>query len=192
MAGSASDVTQAYNESLAINVKGSLGDVCTASDASIFNGTFVKPIDKGSLAPPNGSGYIVRVHARSGVQEGLMLDLKSGMSDLSIEVEFRIDPKLPAPGLAFGFADGLNQTIASVISIQDGVHMIVDEKGCGKASVLFPKIPVLKGDYKVTVFLITEDALHPYDQVEHCIKFRITQDHYEQGIVSLPHKWQIP
>ena len=192
MAGSASDVTQAYNESLAINVKGSLGDVCTASDASIFTGTFVKPIDKGSLAPPNGSGYIVRVHARSGVQEGLMLDLKSGMSDLSIEVEFRIDPKLPAPGLAFGFADGLNQTIASVISIQDGVRMIVDEKGCGKASVLFPKIPVLKGDYKVTVFLITEDALHPYDQVEHCIKFRITQDHYEQGIVSLPHKWHIP
>jgi len=192
MAGSSSDITQAYNESLAINIKGSLGDVGSASDASVFAGAFVKAIDKGSVAPPQGSGHIVRVHAKSGSQEGLMLNLKSGMSDLSIEVEFRIDPKLPAPGLAFGFADGLNQTIASVISIQDGVHMIVDEKGFGKASVLFPKIPVLKGDYKVTVFLVTENALHPYDQVEHCIKFRITQDHYEQGIVSLPHQWQIP
>jgi lipopolysaccharide transport system ATP-binding protein len=67
--------------------------------------------------------------------------------------------------------------------------MNVDEHGRGKGSVTFPKIPLLKGDYAVTVFLSTEDALHPYDQVEHCIKFRVTQDHFEQGIVSLPRRW---
>ena len=106
-----------------------------------------------------------------------------------MDVEFRIDPNLPTPGLAFGFSDGLNQTVASVISVHDGAKLKIDANGHGKGSVTFPKIPLLKGDYAITVFLSTEDALHPYDQVEHCIKFRVTQDHFEQGIVSLPRRW---
>ena len=188
MAGSASDVTQAYNESLAL---GSL------PEAAIFAGALHGQPTTGADAqpkasdtpPPTGSGHIVRVAARSGSQEALFLNLKSGVSDLTLDVEFRIDPDLPSPGLAFGFSDGLNQTIASVISIHDGVKLTVDAQGRGKGTVTFPKIPLLKGEYAVTVFLSTEDALHPYDQVTHCIKFRVTQDSVEQGIVTLPHTW---
>ena len=91
--------------------------------------------------------------------------------------------------MAFGFSDGLNQTIASVISVHDGVKLTVDAQGRGKGTVSFPKIPLLKGEYAITVFLSTEDALHPYDQVTHCVKFRVTQDSVEQGIVTLPHSW---
>ena len=189
MAGSAADVTQAYNESLAV---GALGDAVAATDAALFAGTSAKPSGTSSAPPPEGSGHIVRVHAKSGSQEGLMLQLKSGESDLHIEVEFRIDPKLPAPGLAFGISDGLNQTVASVISIHDGARLKVDAEGRGKGSITFTKLPLLKGDYAVTVFLSTEDALHPYDQVENCIKFRVTQSSLEQGIVSLPHHWNMP
>ena len=188
LAGSASDVTQAYNESLAL---GSLPEA--ASFGGALPGQHVSGADaqpKASDAPPpTGSGHIVRVTARSGSQEGLFLNLKSGISDLTLEVEFRIDPELPAPGLAFGFSDGLHQTIASVISIHDGVKLTVDAQGRGKGTVSFPKIPLLKGEYAVTVFLSTEDALHPYDQVTHCVKFRVTQDSVEQGIVTLPHSW---
>jgi lipopolysaccharide transport system ATP-binding protein len=188
MAGSASDVTQAYNESLAL---GSLPEA--ASFAGALPGQHVFGADAQPKAsdtpPPTGSGHIVRVAARSGSQEGLFLNLKSGVSDLTLDVEFRIDPELPAPGLAFGFSDGLNQTIASVISIHDGVKLTVDAQGRGKGKVTFPKIPLLKGEYAVTVFLSTEDALHPYDQVTQCVKFRVTQDSVEQGIVSLPHNW---
>ncbi len=189
MAGSAADVTQAYNESLAV---GALGEAVAAPDAALFAGTSAKPSDAASTPPPQGSGHIVRVHAKSGSQEGLMLQLKSGESDLHIEVEFRIDPKLPPPGLAFGISDGLNQTVASVISIHDGARLKVDAEGRGKGSITFTQLPLLKGDYAVTVFLSTEDALHPYDQVEHCIKFRVTQSSLEQGIVSLPHHWNMP
>jgi lipopolysaccharide transport system ATP-binding protein len=188
IAGSASDVTQAYNESLAL---GSLPEAASFAGALLgqsSTGADAQP--KASDAPPpTGSGHIVRVTARSGSQDGLFLNLKSGISDLTLDVEFRIDPELPAPGLAFGFSDGLNQTIASVISIHDGVKLTVDAQGRGKGTVTFPKIPLLKGEYAITVFLSTEDALHPYDQVTHCIKFRVTQDSVEQGIVTLPHSW---
>jgi len=192
MAGSASDVTQAYNESLAASAFSASGDTSLGmSKAEQLVGTSSSKQDstEPTSPPPVGSGHIVKAIARSEGQEGLYLNLKSGVSDLTLDVEFRIDPNLPTPGLAFGFSDGLNQTVASAISVHDGAVMKVDEHGRGKGSVTFPKIPLLKGDYAVTVFLSTEDALHPYDQVEHCIKFRVTQDHFEQGIVSLPRRW---
>jgi len=188
MAGSASDVTRAYNESLALGSLPEAASFAGALPGQPTTGADAPP--KASDAPPpTGSGHIVRVTARSGSQEGLFLNLKSGVSDLTLDVEFRIDPELPAPGLAFGFSDGLNQTIASVISIHDGAKLTVDAQGRGKGTVTFPKIPLLKGEYAVTVFLSTEDALHPYDQVTQCVKFRVTQDSVEQGIVSLPHSW---
>jgi lipopolysaccharide transport system ATP-binding protein len=188
MAGSASDVTQAYNESLALGSLPEAASFAGALRGQPSTGTDAQP-KASDTPPPTGSGHIVRVTARSGSQEGLFLYLKSGISDLTLDVEFRIDPELPAPGLAFGFSDGLNQTIASVISIHDGVKLTVDAQGRGKGTVSFPKIPLLKGEYAVTVFLSTEDALHPYDQVTHCVKFRVTQDSVEQGIVTLPHNW---
>ena len=188
MAGSASDVTQAYNESLALGSLPEAASFAGALPGQPTTGADAQP-KASDTPPPTGSGHIVRVTARSGSQEGLFLNLKSGISDLTLDVEFRIDPELPVPGLAFGFSDGLNQTIASVISIHDGVKLTVDAQGRGKGTVSFPKIPLLKGEYAVTVFLSTEDALHPYDQVTHCVKFRVTQDSVEQGIVSLPHSW---
>jgi lipopolysaccharide transport system ATP-binding protein len=194
MAGSASDVTQAYNESLAASAFSASGESSLGmSKAGQFAGTSTgQPgITEPTSPPPVGSGHIVKAIARSEGQEGLYLNLKSGVSDLTLDVEFRIDPNLPTPGLAFGFSDGLNQTVASAISVHDGAIIKVDSQGRGKGSVTFPKIPLLKGDYAVTVFLSTEDALHPYDQVEHCIKFRVTQDHFEQGIVSLPRRWHV-
>jgi lipopolysaccharide transport system ATP-binding protein len=192
MAGSASDVTQAYNESLAASAFSASGDASLGmSKAGQFAGTSSAQTSttEPTSPPPVGSGHIVKAIARSEGQEGLYVNLKSGVSDLTLDVEFRIDPNLPTPGLAFGFSDGLNQTVASAISVHDGAIIKVDSQGRGKGSVTFPKIPLLKGDYAVTVFLSTEDALHPYDQVEHCIKFRVTQDHFEQGIVSLPRRW---
>jgi len=191
MAGSASDVTQAYNESLAAIVfAGSGSSELDGSKSGQFAGV-TSNLGNTTVAspPPTGSGHIVRAIARSEGQEGLYLNLQSGVSDLTVDVEFKIDPNLPTPGLAFGFSDGLNQTVASVISVHDGANLKIDANGHGKGSVTFPKIPLLKGDYAITVFLSTEDALHPYDQVEHCIKFRVTQDHFEQGIVSLPRRW---
>ena len=190
MAGSASDVTQAYNESLALGSLPEAASFAGALPGQPTTGADAQP-KASDTPPPTGSGHIVRVTARSGSQEGLFLNIKSGVSDLTLDVEFRIDPNLPTPGLAFGFSDGLNQTVASAISVHDGAVIKVDSQGRGKGSVTFPKIPLLKGDYAVTVFLSTEDALHPYDQVEHCIKFRVTQDHFEQGIVSLPRRWHV-
>jgi lipopolysaccharide transport system ATP-binding protein len=87
MAGSASDVTHAYNESLALGSLPEAASFAGALHGQSFTGADAHP--KASDAPPpTGSGHIVRVTARSGSQEALYLNLKSGNSRRG-EVDYR-------------------------------------------------------------------------------------------------------
>lgn len=53
----------------------------------------------------------------------------------------------------------------------------------------FSALPLLKGSYFVTVILLSEDGVHPYDMAKHCITLRVSQDGLTQGVVALPHQW---
>ena len=172
LAGSAAAVTQAYNASLGLS-----------SGADQGERSLQLPV------AASGAGRILSATALCDGQHGRSVHVKSGLSDLTIQVEFAVDPSLPIPGVAFGFADGTGQTVASAVSVHDGVQLFVDATGRGSASATFRKIPLLKGEYSVTVFLVTEDALTAYDQRENCLRFKVAQDSLEQGLVSLKHDW---
>jgi hypothetical protein len=100
-----------------------------------------------------------------------------------------VDPKLPAPGVAVGISDSSERTVASALSTNDGVQIKVDERGFGRAVLIFPQIALLKGRYQVTVILSTEDGVHPYDMAMHCISLQVSQQGLEQGVVALRHEW---
>jgi lipopolysaccharide transport system ATP-binding protein len=89
-----------------------------------------------------------------------------------------------------GFSDATGLTVASAGSVNDGVTLRMDSDGRGQATLLFRRLPLLKGRYSVTCFLTTEDGVHPYDQVEQCLQLEVTQHGLEQGVVTLPHEWQ--
>jgi lipopolysaccharide transport system ATP-binding protein len=173
MQGPASEVAYAYNASLEAADTQPLGLLAQAS----------------ATRPSGGTGHLIRASLHADGQSGSSVQLRSGLSDLTIRVEFMIDPSLPAPGVALGFANGQGQTIASITSVHDAASLQVDHIGHGLAEVTLPAIPLLKGDYTITVFLCSEDALHPYDQAEHCLRFKVVQEHPEQGLVSLPRRW---
>ena len=180
MIGSAAEVTNAYQTSL------------NASSAPTVSQTQAQSIFAGEAAPlaAPGSGKINRIIASAHGVSGRELDLVSGQSDLQITLDFSIDPALPTPSVAFGFSDANNLTVASVSSVNDGATLSADANGHGRAVVLFPKLPLLKGRYSVTGFLLCENALHPYEQVEHSLTLNVTQKGLEQGLVTLPHAWQ--
>ena len=62
--------------------------------------------------------------------------------------------------------------------------------GRGEVVLRFDALPLLKGTYFVTVILLSEDGLHPYDMAKHCITLRVSQEGLTQGVVALPHRWQ--
>jgi len=175
MQGSAAEVTSAYQAEI------------DAPQAS----TQVSPNTTAPIAPPPGAGVgrLVSVQAHVGTQRGSDVALRSERSDLELHIEFAIDPLLPAPGLGIGISDSHERTISSAISQDDGFVPVVDTHGRGRAVVRFSALPLLKGSYFVTVILLSEDGVHPYDMAKHCITLRVSQDGLTQGVVALPHQW---
>ena len=171
MAGTAADVTCAYQASLSASVAAP----CRGSAPSIIAAV--------------GSGRIVRVTANVDGISGTHVKVYSGKSDVVISIAFAIDPALPPPALALGFADSSGLTIASISSHNDGVRITVDADGCGLANAIFPRLPLLKGRYSVTAILLCENAIHVYDLAEQSVILEVVQEGLEQGLVSFPHEW---
>ncbi|HVZ46401.1 MAG TPA: ABC transporter ATP-binding protein [Ramlibacter sp.] len=139
--------------------------------------------------PGTGAAWITRVGASADGCEGTELALRSGRSDLALTFEFAADPALPVPAVALGISDANGLTVASASSHNDGVALRM-QAGRGRASIVFPRLPLLKGDYWITAFLISEDGVHLYEQVDRCVLLHVTQTGLEQGLVTLAHEWQ--
>ena len=184
-------------EAGAVRMQGPAAEVTSAYAASLEPAGLVEPallLLKKDQKPqaPQGSGRILRVSAMADGVTGNAVTLRSGVSDLTLAVDFVIDPALPVPGLAFGFSDSAGRTVSSAISVNDGVRLRVDAQGYGQARLVLARIPLLKGRYDVTTILTTEDGVHPYELVMNSLVLDVTQQGLEQGVVALAHEWQLP
>ncbi len=178
MIGSAAEVTSAYQSSLNASVA-----------AASLNSTAGAGAHATLTAAPLGGGRINQILGSAGGESGRELNVVSGSTDVHITLSFSIDPALPAPSVAFGINDANMLTVASVLSLNDGVSIEIDAHGQGRAEVVFTKLPLLKGSYTVTGFLLSENGIHVYETVERCLVLNVTQQGLEQGLVSLPHEW---
>ena len=121
---------------------------------------------------------------------GMVLTARSGQSLLSVDFEFMADPQLPIPNLALVVYSADGKIVCSTGTWIDGVSLTRGADGIGRASLNFPKLPLLKGQYSLTAFLMCERAVHVYEAVEHFATVQVSQPHLEQGLFSIPHQWQ--
>ena len=183
MFGSAADVTYAYQTSL--------DAVIAAAKPAVESSNPLSSSSAASAPAAAGTARIDSVSGKVGGQEGRELDVVSGVSDLEVTVCYSIDPALPLPSVAIGFADANSQTISSILSTNDGITLKTDAEGHGQVTIVLPKLPLLKGRYTVTAFLACEKALHLYQMVERSLTVNVTQKGLEQGVVQLPHQWKV-
>ena len=144
-----------------------------------------------SVWVPTGHARLTGVTVSSGSQSGRTLQLQSLADNLRIEAVFASDPALPAPTLAFALVGADGRWICSAGSLNDGVAIPRRADGTGRAALTFERLPLLKGQYGVQVFLLSEDGVHVYDQATDVAVIQVTQIGLEQGIVTLPHHWQV-
>jgi len=121
---------------------------------------------------------------------GMALTARSGQSLLSVDFEFMADPQLPIPNLALVVYSADGKIVCSTGTWIDGICLTRGADGIGRASLNFPKLPLLKGQYSLTAFLMCERAVHVYEAVEHFATVQVSQPHLEQGLFSIPHQWQ--
>jgi len=163
----------------------------TTSDT--LSGTALTPELDPSLPNFKGSAGSVRftkLKARCDDLGGTALTARSGQSLLSVDFEFMADPQLPIPNLALVVYSADGKIVCSTGTWIDGVELTRGVDGIGRASLNFPKLPLLKGQYSLTAFLMCERAVHVYEAVEHFATVQVSQPHLEQGLFSIPHQWQ--
>jgi lipopolysaccharide transport system ATP-binding protein len=141
--------------------------------------------------PPQGTAYIKNIEACAGGVSGRELVIHSDKTTLKVTIDFASDPALPCPSVAFGIIHASGTAVSSAGSFNDNLVLERNANGEGNATIIFPNIPLLQGEYWVDVYLVCERALHIYSAAEKLIKLHVIQGGMEFGLVTLPRQWKI-
>jgi lipopolysaccharide transport system ATP-binding protein len=181
MEGPAAKVVAAYADSLRVSDEMLSSEGDSASAAASAGAT---------AASGSGLTRITSIELTVDGQTGRDLEAVSLQSEVQITVKFESDPDQPCPTFATGFALPDGQIFTSAYTLFDGIHIERDAVGNGQATVVFHKLPLMKGRFSVGAYLFDERALHVYDVVLQAAKVNVVQDGVHQGFVQLPHSWK--
>lgn len=149
--------------------------------------------DQNAVVVPQGHARLTRIRVadRDVPSSARPVLLHSLRDTLHIEAEFASDPKLPVPSFAVTLHTPDQRIVASAGAWNDGIELQRDTVGRGRVGVRFPGLALLKGRYTASVYLFCERGLHQYDVANHVATIEVRQDGIEQGVVHLPHEWQV-
>ncbi len=174
MVGAAGEVTSRYIDSMDAQ-----RNAASVASAAVFP-------QAGSA--DGGCAHIVEVEATVDGVAGKTLHALSTKSELAVRVRFAFDPSLPTPKVAVTISTLDGRGVSSVFSCQDEVRRA---NGVGEVEVVFHALPLLKGEYTLSVFLGCERGIHCYDQAVCVATLRVSQVTLDQGLVVLPHTWRV-
>ena len=120
---------------------------------------------------------------------GKTLQAKAGQSHLEIVVAYDHTPDIPAPTVAASLETQGGHLVTSFSTAFDRYLPQVDASGRGRVKLSCPDLPLLRGQYRLNVFLCCERMLHLYDYVAACAQVEVVDDGLEQGLVFIPHAW---
>lgn len=138
---------------------------------------------------PEGHARFSHIEVSLDGKTGRTLHGRPGENNLSIHVQFQSDPELPAPTVGATIDYGTLVTVACVASSFDNIVIERDEYGRGEVTIDFPQLPLRKGEYRIAVYLASEDAIHIYDNAQGVATIKIEDNLPTPGLVKLPCQW---
>ena len=136
-----------------------------------------------------GQARLLAIDASADGVHGKVLSLKAGVSNLKVDVTFQSDPALPPPSVAFGLETLAGYLVSSGSTFFRGVQPHMSPGGAGRATLEFARLPLMRGKYRLTIFLACERSIHIYDHAQYCVELDVQQQGLYQGTVFLPHTW---
>lgn len=115
----------------------------------------------------------------------------SRQSTLEVAVGFVSDPHIPCPtvGITIHAMDG--KVLTSAGTFEDGIVLSRQASGKGSAVLVIERLPLLKGEYTISAFLLCERGIHLYDSTLNTATIRIEQPGRLQGYFALAHQWKV-
>ena len=118
---------------------------------------------------------------------------RSGIDTLEVSVHARTDPGVPCPTVGLLIHSGDGRVVSSAGNWLDGVALTRDSAGELQVVLSVPRLPLFKGRYTVSAYVLCERGINIYSGVEHAAAFDVSQHDLHQGIAALPHEWlQMP
>lgn len=170
-----------------------LPDKVLQAYSTFLNAETITAQPEQAMSPPVAEeplAQLTQIMAYSGSQQGQQIKLKTMESHLTVDIGFRYDPKIPMPtvGIAIWRQEGL--LVSSASTHNDNFVLSSSTLGYAQVRLVFEQIILLRGEYTVHISLGCENAVHLYDQVVNALSLQVEQTGIEQGVVSLPHRWQ--
>jgi lipopolysaccharide transport system ATP-binding protein len=181
MLGTPADVVMGYNDFLSSTASEDVQRAVSENAANVPSFA--------AAGAPAGTARITAVQVEVDGRSGRDLIAISGRNEIAVQVSFATDPTLPSPhvGICFVAQDG--RVVASVGTHIDGHAYQRKADGGGDVRVVFPNFNLLRGEYRVDVYLLCERGVHVYDSASMAALIKVHQTSVELGIVTLPHKW---
>ncbi|SFM25016.1 ABC transporter ATP-binding protein [Nitrosomonas communis] len=117
--------------------------------------------------------------------------VKSCHSTVRVEVSFVSDPAIPCPTVAVTLHAMDGRMLTSAATWEDHVTLKRSLNGTGQVSAVFERIPLLKGEYLISVYLLCEQGIHIYDSASGIATLRVQQKGRLQGYFTVPHIWKV-
>ena len=141
------------------------------------------------VAAPKGTARLLSLDFSVDGKSEKPFQARAGVSCFSVDATFQIDPALPPPNIAYALETTSGAPVSSGSTLFDGVRPAIDEHGVGKVHLDLPNLPLMRGKYRITMYLFCERVIHVYEQALHCAEIEVFHDGNEQGIVFIPHSW---
>ena len=116
---------------------------------------------------------------------------RSGVDTLEVAVHLKSDPDIACPtlGVVLHMADG--RALSSAASWLDDAPLQRESSGEAHVRLRFPQLPLLKGRYTLSVYVLCDRSISTYSMAEHVLQFEVTQQGAAQGLVMLPRSWDV-
>ncbi|CAA9890319.1 O-antigen export system ATP-binding protein RfbB [Candidatus Methylobacter favarea] len=140
--------------------------------------------------PPHGYAHIESVKAEVDGHACKGVIAISGRSCLILYISFASDPDLPCPCVAFTLHAKDGRTLTSAATWEDQLVLQRTPHGSAQVRLVFDRLPLLKGEYLLSVHLLCERGLHIYDSVNAVANLQVRQEGHLQGYFMMPHTWE--
>lgn len=141
-------------------------------------------------AAPTGTARILAVRVELDGQEGSELYGQSGVSSLTMEIDFSSDPRLAAPTAALVLSSDGGRILATSFSLANKAVLTRDAHGNGTARVSLEKIALNKGRFRVGAYLLCERAIHVYQWIDPVAHVNLHHEGHEQGFFIIDATWR--
>ncbi|HSH89584.1 MAG TPA: ABC transporter ATP-binding protein [Ramlibacter sp.] len=155
------------------------------------NQLVARPMEEERPTETPGHARITKVETSIDGVVSDRLSCTSGQGCLRVAIEFESDPELPAPAAGMTFELGSLMILGSVVSKTDGIVLERDANGRGRATIRFDGVPLRKGEYILSAYLGTADALHFYSEAKRVAILTVHDTRPEPGAVDFAHEWEL-